>query len=46
MIVNQSQKLSKQTAGDEKKQTLVFQTADKKLYKTIVAWPTNSDAAE
>ncbi len=46
MIVKQSQELCKQIAGDEKKQILVLQTADNKLYKAIVDLSSDSDAAE
>lgn len=46
MIVKQSQELCKQIAGDEKKQILILQTADNKLYKAIVDWSADPDAAE
>ncbi len=46
MIIKQSQELCKQIAEDEKKQILILQTADNKLYTAIVDWSSDSDMSE
>ncbi len=46
MMVKQSQELCKQIAEDEKKQVLILQTADNKVYNAIVDFASDSYAEE
>lgn len=46
VIVKQSQELCKQIKEDEKKQIIILQTADNKLYREIVDKSIDSDVSE